>query len=218
MIIDQTQADLLLTTTRAMREEMDFERPVERSIIEECVKIAIQAPAGTPLPTEHFLIVMDREKRQLLADLYRKATYPFLDKQLEQITADDAESVAKRSKLASLRWQADVFHDVPAMVITLKNGRVQSSDAFAQGSFYGAIMPIAWSFILALRVRGLGSCWCSLLLKYEKETAEILGIPQDVTQTALFPVGYYKTTPTMPAMRELRPEQVHWDTWGAHGG
>ena len=216
MEIDRTQADLLLTTTRALREDMDFERPVERSVIEECVKIAIQAPAGTPLPTEHFLIVMDREKRHLLADLYRKSCYPFLDKKLEQLTGDDPATIATRKKLASLRWQADVFHHVPAMVITLKNGRVDSTDVLTQASFYGAVMPIAWSFILALRVRGLGSCWCSLLLKYEKETAEILGIPQDVTQTALFPVGYYTTTPTMPVMRELRAEQVHWDAWGAH--
>ena len=38
--------DQLLTTTRTVRRRLDFERPVERELIEECIEIAIQAPAG----------------------------------------------------------------------------------------------------------------------------------------------------------------------------
>ena len=196
---------------------MDLERPVERSVVEECVKIAIQAPAGTPLPTEHFLIVMDPEKRRLIADLYRKTCYPFLDKHEAEITGDDNENMAKREKLASLRWQAGIFDQIPALVIALKEGRVETIDTLPQASFYGGILPIAWSFVLALRSRGLGACWMSLLIAHEKEAAQILGIPADVTQTVLFPIGYYKADAPTPRLRELCPEQIHWDTWGAHG-
>lgn len=215
--IDQKQADLLLTTTRALREDMDFERAVPHSVIKECATIAIQAPAGTPLPTEHFLIVMDPDKRRLIADLYRKACYPFLERRRREITGDDPDSVARRQKLDSLRWQADVFEKIPALVLALKNGRVETAETLPQASFYGGIMPIAWSFILALRARGLGACWMSLLIAQEKEAAKILGIPDNVTQTALFPIGYYKTDATTPPMRELRREQLHWDAWGSHG-
>ena len=217
MQIDQGQADLLLTTTRALREDMDLERPVERSVIEECVKIAIQAPQGSPLPTEHFLIIMDAEKRRRIAEIYRTSCYAFLDKHEAQITDDDAESVAKREKFGSLRWQADIFDQIPALVIVLKNGRVETTDTLPLASFFGGIMPIAWSFMLALRARGLGGCWMSLLTGHEKESGQILGIPENVTQTVLIPVGYYKPGAVAPAMRELAREQIHWDTWGTHG-
>ena len=217
MQIDLAQADLLLTTARALREDMDLERPVERAVIEACVKLAIQAPAGTTLPTEHFLIVMDPEKKNAIAQLYQKACYPFLERQEAQISGNDAKDIEKRQKLASLRWQADIFHKIPAFVIALKNGRVETTDVLPHASFYGGIFPIAWSFVLALRARGLGACWMSLLISAERETAELLGIPQDVTQTVLFPVGYYKPNAPAPALRELAREQIHWDTWGDHG-
>ena len=215
--IDLTQADRLLTTARALREDMDLERRVERSVIIECAKIAMQAPAGTPLPTEHFLIVRDTEKKRLIADLYRKVCYPFLDKLDAQLDDNDPASIETREKYQSLRWQADIFHEIPALVLALKNGRVETTDTLPQASFYGAIMPIAWSFILALRARGLGACWMSLLIAEERRAAAVLGIPEDVTQAAMFPVGYYKAGAKPPEMRALAPEQLHWDTWGAHG-
>ena len=56
----------------------------------------------------------------------------------------------------------------------------------------GSIFPPVWSFQLALRARGLGSCLTSLHLAHEKEAAELLGIPDDVLQVALLPVAYTK--------------------------
>ena len=69
--------DELLTTTRAVRKRLDFDRPVERSVIEECLQIAIQAPTGSNLQRWHFVVVTDQAKRRAIAELYRKswATY-----------------------------------------------------------------------------------------------------------------------------------------------
>ena len=39
-------ADEVLTTTRAVRRRLDLERPVRRDLVEECVRIALQAPNG----------------------------------------------------------------------------------------------------------------------------------------------------------------------------
>lgn len=39
-------ADQVLMTTRAIRKRMDFSRPVERSVIEECLAVAQQAPTA----------------------------------------------------------------------------------------------------------------------------------------------------------------------------
>jgi hypothetical protein len=41
--------DELLTTTRAVRKRLDFTRPVERTVLEECLTIAQQAPTGSNL-------------------------------------------------------------------------------------------------------------------------------------------------------------------------
>jgi nitroreductase len=41
--------DELLTITRAVRKRLDFTRPVERTVLEECLTIAQQAPTGSNL-------------------------------------------------------------------------------------------------------------------------------------------------------------------------
>ena len=39
--------DELLTTTRAVRKRLDFERPVPLELVRECIDIATQAPTGS---------------------------------------------------------------------------------------------------------------------------------------------------------------------------
>ena len=39
--------DELLSTTRAVRKRLDLERPVERGVLEECLRLAQQAPTGS---------------------------------------------------------------------------------------------------------------------------------------------------------------------------
>ena len=62
--------DDLLSTTRAVRKRLDFERPVERSVVEECVDLAFQAPTGSNRQGWHFVFVTDPDKKRGLADLY----------------------------------------------------------------------------------------------------------------------------------------------------
>jgi nitroreductase len=56
-----------------------------------------------------------------------------------------------------------------------------------------------WSFQLAARARGLGSAWTTFHLVHERQIAELLGIPDTVTQTALLPVAYYAGDTFRPA-------------------
>ena len=81
-------------------------------------------------------------------------------------------------------------------------------------SAYGSIMPAAWSFLLALRSRGLGSVWTTLHLFREADVARLLGIPDDVTQVALFPVAHITGDTLRPAARPPVEDVVHWDGWG----
>ena len=60
-------ADEVLTTTRSVRKRLDFSRPVERSVIEECLRIAQQAPSASNRQHWHFMVVTDPAKRLALA-------------------------------------------------------------------------------------------------------------------------------------------------------
>lgn len=129
---------------------------------------------------------------------------------------DDPDAELIRGNLGLAKWQAETPHEVPCMVIMAKEGRVENSDAFTQASFYGSILPAAWSFMLALRARGLGACWTTLHIGNEQDAVQILDIPEEVTQAVMLTVGYYKGETFNPAIRVPPREQIHWDVWGMH--
>ena len=55
-------ADEVLKTTRSVRKRLDFDKPVERSIVEECLEIALQAPTGGNRQGWHFIVIEDAAK------------------------------------------------------------------------------------------------------------------------------------------------------------
>lgn len=79
---------------------------------------------------------------------------------------------------------------------------------------FASIIPAAWSFQLALRSRGLGSVWTTLHLFKEREAAELLGIPDTVTQVALLPVAHTIGDDFRPATRGPVEDITSWDRWG----
>ena len=78
---------------------------------------------------------------------------------------------------------------------------------------YGSIVPAVWSFMLALRSRGLGSAYTTLHLNYEREAAEILGVPETVTQVAMIPVAWYTGDSFRPARRRPVEQVVYLNRW-----
>ena len=105
------------------------------------------------------------------------------------------------------------MHEVPVLVIPCYNGRVEDAGQMAQTALYGSILPAVWSFMMALRMRGLGSAWTTLHLRYADEVADLLGIPAGVTQAALLPVAYYTGSDFRPARRRPAREFTYWDGW-----
>ena len=114
----------------------------------------------------------------------------------------------------SALYLANRMHEVPVMVMPCIENRVETLGAMAQASLYGSILPAAWSFMLALRSRGLGTAWTTLHLRYEAEIAEILGIPKNITQAALLPVAYYTGDDFQPAKRIPATQVTSWNSWG----
>jgi nitroreductase len=200
--MDQASIDHLLTTTRSVRRRLDLRRAVDRQILQQCIDVAIQAPNGGNLGRYRFVVVTDTAKRARIGEVYRKAFAEFVP-----------GGTYGPGLVASTAYLAEHLHEVPVHVIPCVEGRAEDRGVFWQATRYGSILPAAWSLMLALRSRGLGSAWTTLHLLYEKEVAALLGIPGDVTQTALLPVAYFTGDDFKAAQRVPGRECTYWDTW-----
>jgi nitroreductase len=213
--------DELLATTRAVRKRLDFDRPVEREVLEECMRLALQAPSGSNAQGWHFVFVTDQEKRRRIAELYREAFAGYAQSPMSAaaVHADDPSMAETQQRvMSSAQYLADNLHRVPVFFIPCAAGRVDQVTGeganVAQASVFGSIIPAAWSFMLAARARGLGTCWTTLHLMHERATAEILGIPyEEITQVALIPVAYTRGTDFKPAPRKPLEGVLHVDAW-----
>jgi nitroreductase len=202
MLLDLTP-DELLSTTRAVRRRLDLTRPVEREVLEECVRLAVQAPTSTNTQNWHFLIVTDEAKRAALAELYVRSWIPYNGGQAPDASADTGSA-----------HLAAHLGEVPAQVIPCITGRPEGLAPTDLAWFYGSIIQAGWSFQLAARARGLGSVWTTHHLDYESEAADILRIPfAEVTQIALIPVAYTIGTDFKPAKRNPLESVLHWEAW-----
>jgi nitroreductase len=216
--IDRISTDKLLTTTRSVRKRLDLSRAVEPEVVQECIEIAMQAPTGTNAQNWAFMVVTDAAKRKAIADAYRQggevmsgSGYP------PPLEPGDPREHVMPKVMESAQYLGQVLEQVPVHVIACVKGRVESVPmVIAQASTYGSILPAAWSFMLALRSRGLGTAWTTIHLFQEKEISQLLGIPDDWTQTVLFPVAYYTGDDFRPAHRLPVDEMTHWDSWGNH--
>jgi nitroreductase len=213
-------SDELLTTTRSVRKRLDFSRPVEREVIQECLELAAQAPTGGNNQNWHFVVVTNQRQREALGDIYRKgfAHYQQLILSGRLTTSTSAiapEQVASYRKVrSSSQYLLDNIHRVPVMLIPCIYDRVDGQPSVEQAGTWGSILPATWSFMLAARARGLGTCWTTLHLYYERQAAAILGIPYErVTQAALIPVAYTLGTDFKRASRVPLQSVVHWDQW-----
>src|SRR6266571_747774 len=208
--------DELLTTTRSVRKRLDFSRPVEPEIIQECLQIAVQAPTGGNRQTWHFVVVTDAEKRKALGEIYRKGYAIYRQQNAsvadagasKRMTPERIETLKK--VISSSEYLAEHMHEVPVLVVPCMFGRVEGLNANAQAGMWGSILPSVWSFMLAARERGLGTCWTTIHLFHEEEAAQVLGLPfEKVTQTSLIPVAYTLGTEFKPGSRVSLESVVH---------
>ena len=120
---------------------------------------------------------------------------------------------AGETRTPKYRAEINEMGEVPVLVIAgIKLGSDQLP-AGNQAGLWGSLLPAVWSYMLAARARGLGTAWTSLHLAYEREVAELLGIPADVHQGALIPTAYYTGETFRPAARVPLDEVIHLDRW-----
>ena len=208
MEFDLSQTDALLSTTRAVRKRLDLTRDVPDEVILECLQLAVQAPTGSNAQGWRWLVVRDQAKKDALAEMYMRAGGEYLKAMDGQI--DPATQQGR--VVSSAQYLAEHLAECPVLLIPLIVGRVDGTTANAAG-LMGSIIPAIWSFQLAARSRGLGTCLTTLHLGLEAEAAELLGIPDHITQCALLPVAYTLGTDFKPAARGPVSDITYLDTY-----
>jgi nitroreductase len=226
--MDLQTVDHLLTSTRTVRKRLDLERPVDRGVILECLRLAVQAPTGSNLQAWRWVVVTDEDKRAGVADVYQRAIGPYNSFWDQSI--DPANKTLRRVVDSSI-FLEKIMGKVPVLLIPCALGTAAQSESFFENlgyggdslrnlvasGFYGSIWPAVWSFMLAARSRGLGSALTTMHLALEREMGELLGIPDTVTQLGIIPVAYFKGEDFKPAKRRPPEEITYWDAWKSTG-
>jgi nitroreductase len=196
--------DQLLTTTRAVRRRLDLTRPVDLNTIKECLRIALQAPSRANAQPWRWIVVTDPAQR---AAVGRWHTLAWQERFRPQQDSYPATMVRSAGHLAQH------IADVPVLLIPcleLDSGVLPEGN---QASLWGSLLPAAWSYMLAARARGLGTAWTTVHLAYERQVADVLGLPDNVRQGALIPTAHVLGTQFRAARRRPIEEVLYVDRW-----
>jgi nitroreductase len=203
--LDLSTVDKLLTTTRAVRRRLDLARPVALDVVVECLRLAVQAPTGSNQQTWRWLVVTDPSVRAALADLYRNLPSDRPATRLGSVPPPEDQQARVTDSAGHLMQH---LHEVPVLVVPCVE------DVGGAAGWAPSIYPAVWSFMLALRSRGLGSVLTTVHLYREAEAAELLGVPDGFVQSCLIPVAHYTGDDFKPAERRPVEEITYLDRWG----
>lgn len=219
---DLDQIDRLLTTTKAVRRRLDLERPVDRSTVVECIRLASYAPNASNAQEWHWVVVDDPEQRARVGEQYRRCTVEVVSGMLAVKEAEGDEAGARISR--SIIHLAERMAEVPVIVIpcydveegSRRYGHLIGPDRptwTMEPGMWASIYPAVWSFLLALRSRGLGSTLTTAHQSDQDTMADILGIPRTWEQVALLPVAHTTGGDFKPSPRAPVEDSIVWNRY-----
>ncbi len=217
----------ILTTTRSVRKRLDFSREVDVSVIDECLSMALQAPTGGHAEDWRWIVVSDIRLKQKLGQIYLHNFNEFVRNpmmssgpsnelvkgRLGGVKSGEVDARTARM-LEGAAYLAENIHLSPFLLIpcaSRPNPEFGGSGTIS--AVYGSIYPAIWSFQLALRSKGLGSVITSLHLHSAHDVAELLAIPEGITQVAMLPVAYTIGTDFKMAARKSVDEVRFMNRW-----
>lgn len=195
----QLTVDELLTTTRSIRRRLDLDAPVDLNVVEDCLRIALQAPSGSNEQSWRWIVVTDPGIRGQLGALYldafneRRARAAAAAHNADAAAADQpADDGTRQRVMRSSAYLAENLARVPVHIVPCVSSYLPdhpSDTELISATRYASIFPAVWNLQLALRSRGYGSCLTTLHLMRHAQAAELLGIPPEYAQACLLPVA-----------------------------
>jgi nitroreductase len=202
--------DWVLSTTRTVRRRLDLDRPVDLQLVRDCLELALQAPTGGDFQGWRWIVVTDPVVKKGMRDLYLDAH--------EEASGGrrPVAVVASADRMLDGAWHlASNLDRVPVLVVACIRGGLTADSTPAQAAaLYASIYPAVWSLQLALRSRGLASAMTTVHTERYEAMAELLGIPDGVTQAALIPIAHLLGEELHPARRRPLDEVAYLNHWG----
>ena len=210
--------DELLTTTRAVRKRLDFDRPVPLDLVRECIDVATQAPTGSNqqgwhCDGRHRRRQAQGARRDLPAGVQHLPQHaglrgPHLDRR-SRPDATQARVASSAEYLAELMARrAGARHPVHRGAGRQRPGLAQRQLLGLDASRRRGASALPPAPAGSAR-RGRPCTSCS-----RRRPPSVLGIPFDtVSQGALLPVAYTKGTDFKPGPRIDLDTIVHVDSW-----
>ena len=206
--VDLASIDGVLSTTRSVRLRLDMEREVDNQTILDCINLAEQGPGGGNQSSRRWLVIREPAQKTAVAELYYEAAGQFMVGSRDRLAGTNHPNFNVMRSAAHL---AENMQDVPAIVIPCIWG---IHDDSKKPGLFDSVLQSAWSFCLAARARGLATAWTSAHMAKSVEAAELLGIPEGVSQIALLPVAWSKGTEFRSVSRRDANEITYFDNWG----
>ncbi len=174
------QALLVRRSVRAFSGE-----PVPEADVREAVAEALTAPAPHHTHPVRFVWVRDPERRTALLDAMK-------ERWTEDLTGDGrtADSVDRRVRRGQL------LYDAPELILPfmVPDGAHDYPDARRTAAeetmFTVATGAAVQSLLVALAVRGIGSCWVGSTIFAAETVRAMLGLPEDYRPAGAIAVGY----------------------------
>ncbi|MGF1598914.1 MAG: nitroreductase family protein [Acidimicrobiales bacterium] len=205
----QAVVDHALMTTRGVRRRLDFDRDVDDQIILDCIDVAEQAPTGGNNGSRRWMIIRDQATKDRMAELYLSAGVDWVIETAKRLEGTGHQN--EQLMLGARRLGENIAR-TPALVIPTIIGR---HDGSGRPGLFDSVIQSAWSFMVALRARGLGTVWTTMYLNEQDAVAELLGLPDNVTQICLFPVAYTLGTDFKPTGRRYPAREIaYFDRYG----
>ncbi len=198
--MDLESVDMVLKTARSVRRKLDFDRQIPLTVIEECIDVATQAPVALAGENWRFIVVTDHAVKAKIAKLYAEV--------LIDLTSDRGVELKPAH-----RALIDRLHEIPCMIFVCAIG-LPGETTSQQIAYFGSILPAAWSLMLALRARDIGTTWTTLLSSQQERVGQILGLPEDVLQIVMFPAAYTKNAVMRVADRMPARKLTYLNRWG----
>ena len=215
--------------------------PVPEEVLLQLVDAALQAPSSSNAQHWRFVIVRDRALKARIAALWAKGWGFYLD---TIARADRAgESVENRARnLRAGSYMVEHMADVSALIfVGVKRDEAVAKVLAAPGTLVAAVKhlgiagavkllagagranatgidatayPAVQNLLLAARALGLGAVLTTPHLFSPGEYEALVGLPKDVTLTAVVPVGYPKGK-FGPVSRPPARAVVSWDRYAS---